>query len=103
MSHINNPGPSKASVFWDEQANDDLTKNSIDNGAIGIWKWKETKGYWNVPATRHNNGCVMSYADGHVETWRWKDRYIGTATRFQITPATDRDAMRIQETRDGFL
>jgi prepilin-type processing-associated H-X9-DG protein len=97
-AHIQNPGPSKASVFWDERADNDLTKNSTDNGAIGIWPRSTGTGYWNVPASRHNNGCIVSFADGHVESWRWRDRYIQTALRFSNTPATDADAQRVQET-----
>lgn len=29
-------------------------------------------GYWfDLPAGRHNQGCNFSFADGHVERWRW--------------------------------
>jgi prepilin-type processing-associated H-X9-DG protein len=95
---INAPGPSRASVFLDEKADDDLNKNSIDNGAIGIYPLSTGTGYWNVPSTRHSNGCVLSFADSHAESWRWVDKYIASAVRFQTTPATDRDARRVQET-----
>jgi len=96
--HILAPGPSKASVFWDEKASDDPAQNSIDNGALGIYCLRDGPGYWNTPSNRHNNGCVMSYADGHAESWRWLDKYIATAQHLQTTPASDRDARRIQET-----
>jgi prepilin-type processing-associated H-X9-DG protein len=90
-------------VFWDEKAFDDTnlglsSQNSIDNGAIGIYALKDASGYWNVPASRHNNGCVMSYGDGHCESWKWLDKYVTTAIRYQNTPSTDRDARRVQET-----
>lgn len=26
----------------------------------------------NIPADRHSRGCNLSFADGHVEHWRWK-------------------------------
>jgi prepilin-type N-terminal cleavage/methylation domain-containing protein/prepilin-type processing-associated H-X9-DG protein len=97
-ANILNPGPSGASVFLDEQADDNPAKNSIDNGTLGIWPRSVSTGYWNVPATRHNNGCVISFADGHVETWRWRDNYIAAAIPFTSSPATDRDAQRLQET-----
>ncbi len=97
-AHIQNPGPTKTSVFWDERSDNDLNKNSIDNGALGIWPLTTGTGYWNVPASRHNNGCILSFADGHVESWRWTDRYVAAALRFSNTPATDRDARKIQET-----
>ena len=97
-NQIIDPGPSKASVFWDEKASDDSNQNSIDNGTLGIYPLRDTTGYWNVPSSRHNNGCVLSFADGHGESWRWLDKYIAGAVRFQTTPSTDRDARRIQET-----
>ncbi|MEK7781428.1 MAG: prepilin-type N-terminal cleavage/methylation domain-containing protein [Verrucomicrobiota bacterium] len=92
------PGPSSASVFLDEQADDTAAKNSIDNGTLGIWPRSVSIGYWNVPGTRHNKGCVISFADGHAEIWRWTDSYIGKAVPFTTSPATDRDAQRLQET-----
>jgi prepilin-type N-terminal cleavage/methylation domain-containing protein/prepilin-type processing-associated H-X9-DG protein len=97
-SQIVNPGPSKASLFLDEQANDVPALNSIDNGTLGIWPRSVNIGYWNVPGTRHGNGCVISFADGHCESWRWRDKYIGSAVPFTTSPATDKDAERIQET-----
>ena len=73
---INNPSPSEASVFVDEAA------NSIDNNVIGIHNGTtvdRTGGvyaYWNTPASRHNNGGVLGFADSHVEFWKWKDHWI---------------------------
>src|SRR6516165_8679683 len=29
--------------------------------------------HWmNMPADRHGQGCNLSFADGHVEPWKWK-------------------------------
>jgi prepilin-type N-terminal cleavage/methylation domain-containing protein/prepilin-type processing-associated H-X9-DG protein len=66
--------PSRAFVFIDEH------EKSIQQGAFGlsapnkyqlfgqpIWSWI------SFPATRHNNGCSLTFADGHAETWRWKE------------------------------
>jgi prepilin-type N-terminal cleavage/methylation domain-containing protein/prepilin-type processing-associated H-X9-DG protein len=27
--------------------------------------------WWDLPANRHNQGCNLSFADGHAEHWRW--------------------------------
>jgi prepilin-type processing-associated H-X9-DG protein len=27
----------------------------------------------SFPATRHNNGCALTFADGHAEAWHWKE------------------------------
>ena len=102
-SHLDNPGASKSSVFWDEH------EDTIDNGTIGIYSLYSNggtpanpyTGYWNVPATRHNKGAVASFADGHAEYWRWKGPYIfksAASLMFSTTPKNDRDALRLQET-----
>jgi prepilin-type N-terminal cleavage/methylation domain-containing protein/prepilin-type processing-associated H-X9-DG protein len=101
-----NPGATGLSVFWDEQAtdnvdagNDSATDNSIDNGAIGIYK-SPTTSYWNVPGSRHNNGANVSFADGHVEYWKWVDPWIKTAHKHAASPggSNDRDLQRIGTT-----
>ena len=93
-SEMQNPGPSKASVFLDEK------EDSIDNNAIGIWPLSTGQtGYWNVPAgIRHQNGCVIAFGDGHAEFWKWRDPYVLTATQFQATPTGDKDYRRLAET-----
>jgi prepilin-type N-terminal cleavage/methylation domain-containing protein/prepilin-type processing-associated H-X9-DG protein len=43
-----------------------------------VWKWRP----WSWPpannlqtmTARHNHGCNMSFADGHCEYYRWRDR-----------------------------
>lgn len=111
LTAINNPGPTEASVFVDEAA------NSIDNNVIGIHSGTRpdrTGGvyaYWNTPTTRHNNGAVLGFADGHAEHWKWKDRWIGEANAIgddgsgPIGPsfgapssAADRDLQRLKNT-----
>jgi prepilin-type N-terminal cleavage/methylation domain-containing protein/prepilin-type processing-associated H-X9-DG protein len=108
---IINPGPSEASVFVDEAG------NSIDNNVIGInWGTASdplggTYAYWNTPTSRHNNGGVWGFADGHAEFWKWKDHWILDANAIQdsgggaIGPAfnaasspNDRDLQRMKRT-----
>jgi len=71
---IRHPGPSKALVFIDEH------EKAIQQSAFGInapdrwWLFGTAKWTWiRFPATRHNNGCTFSFADGHAETWRWRE------------------------------
>ncbi len=72
LGQIQRPGPSRAAVFIEEN------EKSIQQSAFGInapdsltlfnsalWTWV------SFPATRHNNAGVLSFADGHVESWRW--------------------------------
>jgi prepilin-type processing-associated H-X9-DG protein len=28
--------------------------------------------WFDIPGNRHNQGCPLSFGDGHVEHWRWK-------------------------------
>ncbi|MDP6084008.1 MAG: hypothetical protein QF497_13755, partial [Verrucomicrobiota bacterium] len=37
---------------------------------FGTAKWT----WISFPATRHNNGTVLSFADGHAESWRWVEK-----------------------------
>ena len=88
-----NPTPSQASVFLDEK------EDSIDNNALGIYARNTSNfGYWNVPASRHNLGCVLSFADGHAEYWRWKGAYIATAYQYSNSHPEDPDINRLMST-----
>jgi prepilin-type N-terminal cleavage/methylation domain-containing protein len=108
FSHITDPAPVSASVFLDED------EFSIQNGAIGIEPIHTgLPVHWNLVASRHNYGGVVSFGDGHAEMWRWKDKWIreGHAIlqkRFQanssdadaLTPSSpsDRDLQKLQKT-----
>ena len=63
-SEIVSPGPSQIYVFIDE---DD---RGINDGTFfspeGFGRWGD------LPATRHALGCNLSFADGHVDRWRWQ-------------------------------
>ena len=99
--------PTRAFVFIDEH------EKSIQQGAFGlsapnkyqlfnqpIWSWI------SFPATRHNNGCTLTFADGHAETWRWKEpktMEISNENRWLAWPShasagdKDRDLGRLLE------
>jgi prepilin-type N-terminal cleavage/methylation domain-containing protein/prepilin-type processing-associated H-X9-DG protein len=91
-SDIRDPAPSVASVFFDEN------EDSINNGGFGVyaagtWAWMD----W--PASRHTKGCTLSFADGHVEIWHWRDPYVLVFKGYGYpTPTTDRDLARVQAT-----
>ncbi len=66
QSNIQNPSPTKAFVFVDEDA------DSIDDGFFAVRANIPNAGYWqNTPASRHGNGGIVAFADGHSENWRW--------------------------------
>jgi prepilin-type N-terminal cleavage/methylation domain-containing protein/prepilin-type processing-associated H-X9-DG protein len=95
LGQIQRPGPSRAAVFIEEH------EKSIQQSAFGInapddltlfntslWTWI------SFPATRHNNAGALSFADGHVETWRWREGNTAqTAAKndwIVVQPAVDR-------------
>ena len=71
FSAVVDPGPSQANFFIDEQSDPSPDLCSIDDGYFAVnlttWDWQ------NQPASRHGNGGVLSFADGHSELWRWAE------------------------------
>ena len=87
-SSINSPGPSQAFVFVDED------KESIDDGFFAIRNPAgRNDGFWqNAPASRHGNGGILSFADGHAENWRWiENTAVDVVGLNSQTQAGDRD------------
>jgi prepilin-type processing-associated H-X9-DG protein len=53
----------------------DEHENAIDDGQFAIWnpfKDSITEDWLDLPTDRHNQGCNLSFLDGHAEHWRWK-------------------------------
>lgn len=108
VSHITDPPPVNASVFLDED------EFSIQNGAIGIQPIHTgIFQHWNLVASRHLYGSGISFADGHSEHYRWKDKWIregheALRQRYKADPSNadsstpsspqDRDLRRLQLT-----
>lgn len=66
MSSITNPAPSKLFVFLDENA------GTIQDAQFGYPMPSYQSGvWWDMPSDRHEQGANFSFADGHVEYWRW--------------------------------
>ncbi len=86
------PSPAEAFVFVDEH------KESIDDGYFAVQATIANAGFWqNVPASRHGNGGIVSFADGHSELWQWREP---TTSKFktynQTTKKADRDLERFR-------
>ena len=52
-------------VFVDEAS------GSVDDGAFALWPMNTQNYWWNIPGSRHDRGSVFSFADGHVEYYKW--------------------------------
>ena len=66
------------------------------------WSWID------FPATRHNNGCVLSFADGHAEAWKWREgrtiqsgKLKGWIQGVSGVAGTDRDLGRLYDAGRG--
>jgi prepilin-type processing-associated H-X9-DG protein len=103
LGEIRNPGPERAFVFADEHENTtswglfamNHPKGWVQTGTT-VWTWL------SAPATRHGNAGTLSFADGHVELWRWKEpttirppRAVPWPEFRPGVPNTDRDLSRI--------
>ncbi len=87
-NQMRKPPPVQTIVFIDENV------TSIDDGFFGILI---SGNMWiNVPATWHSRGCNFSFADGHVEHWRWSDARTFSLSSGATTP-NNPDLQRLQE------
>jgi len=71
FTQITHPGPAAALVFVDE------SQNSVDDGCFAL----TLNGWANSPTARHSRGAALSFADAHVEHWKWLgiDREMGSS------------------------
>jgi prepilin-type processing-associated H-X9-DG protein/prepilin-type N-terminal cleavage/methylation domain-containing protein len=69
VSDIDDPSPSKLLFFVG------VHEDSILDSLFGItprgWNFDKEPRWWDLPAGRHSQGGNFSFADGHVERWRW--------------------------------
>ena len=78
FTQIRNPIPTQLIVFLDVHE-DEIMDTEFGLPVETAW-WSQ--GYWwDVPANRHNQGCNLSFADGHVEHWKWKVPMLVTVPR----------------------
>jgi prepilin-type processing-associated H-X9-DG protein len=106
LTAIQNPNPVNASVFIDVSA------NSIDNNEFPCYNAGEgTYQYWKLPTSRHSDGGMLSFADGHSEYWKWRSGFITSGNAIpdnssQVpgpgwqapSSSTDQDLPRLQAT-----
>jgi prepilin-type N-terminal cleavage/methylation domain-containing protein/prepilin-type processing-associated H-X9-DG protein len=68
-SDIRSPAPAQQFVFIEPHP------DTVIDGHFGIFSLSQPNNFnqwWiDVPAARHNQGVVLSFADGHAERWRW--------------------------------
>ena len=69
FTQIRNPDPAKLFVFLDVQEDEiwDATFGMPNSEFFPGWQV-----WWDIPASRHSQGCNLSFADGHAEHWKWR-------------------------------
>lgn len=91
FSDIKDPGSSQANFFVDEQA------ESIDDGYFAVDS-HQSANWRNTIASRHGNGGMVSFADGHAELWRWFEAKTKLLKGLNApTTVNDRDLRRLKE------
>src|ERR1017187_10269723 len=73
LGQVHSPAASQAAVFVEEH------ENSIQQAGF----WINAPNYWtpfgplwqwlSFPATRHNNGGTLTFADGHSQRWQYRE------------------------------
>lgn len=69
-SDIDNPPPSKL-LFFVGVHEDSIFDSHFGIPPLGSIYAKGLAQWWDLPAGRHSQGGNFSFADGHVEHWRW--------------------------------
>lgn len=85
FSSIIKPSPATALLCVDE------SQTTIDDGMLCV-AWTS---WQNSPTIRHSKGAALSFADGHVERWRWPG--VNTEQGDSVTPANAAQASDLQQ------
>ena len=93
LTLIRDPGPAQLFVFMD------VHEDEIIDSMFGI----PTRGtgfpqdsWWDLPANRHRQGACFSFADGHVERWRWQAPKVFVEYFQYVSPDEWPDYWRVQ-------
>ncbi len=70
FTEVNQPIPSELFVLIDENA-DTIEDAEFGNPPVGS-PYFEQNVWWDMPSDRHNQAANLSFADGHVEHWKWQ-------------------------------
>ena len=84
------PDSSRCMVFIDEQS------DVVLDSQFGMPPWPDDV-WWDMPSDRHMQGANLSFADGHVEHWRWAfpKVYQGWIPQ-QVAPEEEPDYQRVR-------
>ena len=67
-TQVRHPIPSELFVLIDENSG---TQEDAEFGCPPVGGVFQEYIWWDMPSDRHNKGANLSFADGHVEHWKW--------------------------------
>src|ERR1039457_3181942 len=73
LGQVHNPAASQAAVFFEEhessiqQAGFWINAPNYSTPFGRLWQW------FSFPATRHNHGGALTFADGHSQRWQYRE------------------------------
>jgi prepilin-type processing-associated H-X9-DG protein len=82
---------SQAFVFIDEDSDAILDAEFGNPPAYENWYV-----WWDLPSSRHNQGANLSFADGHVEHWKWAAPKVFIDYVQPVAPNEMSDFLRVQ-------
>jgi prepilin-type N-terminal cleavage/methylation domain-containing protein/prepilin-type processing-associated H-X9-DG protein len=95
LTQIRHPTPGELFVFIDENE-DTILDGQFGNPGNPPMPDSAPDQWWDMPANRHSQGGNLSFADGHVEHWKWKVPIIFDSFPQDISPEEMPDYRRVQ-------
>jgi prepilin-type N-terminal cleavage/methylation domain-containing protein/prepilin-type processing-associated H-X9-DG protein len=94
FTQIRSPVPSNLFVFIDE--NEDTIADAEYGCPPAGSPYYDPDVWWDMPSNRHNQGASLSFADGHVEHWKWRMPMVFYDWMQPVSQTELRDYQRIQ-------
>jgi prepilin-type N-terminal cleavage/methylation domain-containing protein/prepilin-type processing-associated H-X9-DG protein len=94
FTQIRSPVPSNLFVFIDE--NEDAIEDAEYGCPPAGSPYYDPDVWWDMPSNRHNQGASLSFADGHVEHWKWRMPIVFYDWTQPVSQTELKDYQRIQ-------
>ena len=91
-TQIKSPNISQCLVFIDEN------EATLLDSQFGMPTdyYNDTEAWWDMPSNRHVQGANLSFADGHVEHWKWLVPMVFTGWMGNVSPAQLPDWFKVK-------